>query len=157
VKAAIKLVPKFSKNDVETFLISFEKVAELNNFPPDKYAAILQAHLTGKALTVFTELSVDECRCGKYLFSNIRQNLLTLMHLRTYRSFCGGPALDACVRADAAARQAARGKSARAARSALAASRSVCARSGKCCALIGWPAVAEGIKGRKTNMSVHCR
>jgi len=48
VEAAIKLVPKFSESDVETFLISFEKVAELNNFPPDKYAAILQAHLTGK-------------------------------------------------------------------------------------------------------------
>jgi len=47
---------------VETFLISFQKVAEHNNFPPDKYAAILQAHLTGKALKVFTELSVEECR-----------------------------------------------------------------------------------------------
>jgi len=56
------LVPKFSESDVETFLISFEKVAELNNFPPDKYAAISQAHLTGKALKVFTELSVEECR-----------------------------------------------------------------------------------------------
>jgi len=32
------------------------------------------------------------------------------MHLRTYRSFCGGPAVDACERADAAARPAARGK-----------------------------------------------
>ena len=31
-------------------------------FPPDKYAAILQAHLIGKALKVFTELSVEECR-----------------------------------------------------------------------------------------------
>jgi len=62
VEAAVKLVPKFSESDVETFLISFEKVAELNNFPPDKYAAILQAHLTGKALKVFTELSVEECR-----------------------------------------------------------------------------------------------
>jgi len=62
VEAVVKLVPQFSENDVETFLISFEKVAELNNFPPDKYAAILQAHLTGKALKVFTELSVAECR-----------------------------------------------------------------------------------------------
>jgi len=43
-------------------LISFQKVAELNNFPPDKYAAFLQAHLTGKALKDFTELSVEECR-----------------------------------------------------------------------------------------------
>jgi len=33
-----------------------------NNFPPDKYAAILQAHLTGKALKGFTELSVEESR-----------------------------------------------------------------------------------------------
>jgi len=59
VEATVKLVPKFSENDVETFLIS---LAELNNFPPDKYAAILQAYLTGKALKVFTELSVEECR-----------------------------------------------------------------------------------------------
>ena len=43
-------------------MISFEKVAELNNFPEDKYATILQAHLTGKALKVLTELSVEECR-----------------------------------------------------------------------------------------------
>jgi len=48
VETAVKLVPKFSENYVETFLISFQKVAELNNFPPDKYAAIIQAHLTGK-------------------------------------------------------------------------------------------------------------
>ena len=62
VEAAVKLVPKFSEHDIETFLISFEKVAELNNFPEDKYATILQVHLTGKALNVFTELSVEECR-----------------------------------------------------------------------------------------------
>ena len=43
-------------------------------------------------------------------FPNIHQNLHALMHLRTYRSFCGGPAVDACMRADAAARRAARGK-----------------------------------------------
>jgi len=42
------LVPKFSESDVDTFLISFEKVAELSNFPPDKYAAILQPILPGK-------------------------------------------------------------------------------------------------------------
>ena len=49
----MKLVPKFSESDVETFLLSFDNVAELNNFPPEEYAAILQAHLTGKALKVF--------------------------------------------------------------------------------------------------------
>jgi len=62
VEAAVKLVPTFSESDVETFLLSFEKVTELNNFPPYKYAAILQAHLTGKALKVFTEISVEDCR-----------------------------------------------------------------------------------------------
>jgi len=61
VDAAVKLIPKFTEYDVETFLISFEKMAKLNAFPPDKYAAVLQAHLTGKALKVFTELPVEEC------------------------------------------------------------------------------------------------
>ena len=107
-------------------------------------------------------------------FPNIHQNLLALMHLRTYRSFCGGPAVDACMQADAAsgARQTARvaavsalsdcveictrfcwrvncGKSARAARSARAASRSVRAPSGKYCALIGWPACRWEYKRRR--------
>jgi len=41
--------------------LRFEKVAELNNFAPHKYAATLQAHLTKKVLKVFTELSVEEC------------------------------------------------------------------------------------------------
>ena len=52
MEAAVKLVPTFSEHDVETLLVSFEKVAELNNLPPDKYAAILQVHLTRKALKV---------------------------------------------------------------------------------------------------------
>jgi len=73
VEAAVKLVPKFSESDVVTFLISFEKVAELNNIPPDKYAAILQAHLTGKALKVCTELSVEECRDNPTLKATLLQ------------------------------------------------------------------------------------
>jgi len=44
---AVKLIPKFKENDIESFLHSFEKIAELNSFPEDKYSAILQAHLTG--------------------------------------------------------------------------------------------------------------
>ena len=62
VETAVKLIPKFNEHDIESFLISFEKIAQLNNFPEDKYAAVLQAHLTGKALKVFTELSVAECQ-----------------------------------------------------------------------------------------------
>jgi len=47
VDAAVMLIPKFTEYDVETFLISFEKIAKLNAFafPSDKYAAVLQAHL----------------------------------------------------------------------------------------------------------------
>ena len=37
VEAAVNLVPKFPENDVETFLISFEKIAELNNLPDGNY------------------------------------------------------------------------------------------------------------------------
>jgi len=55
-------MPKFNENDIESFLISFGKIASLNSFPAEKYAAILQAHLTGKALKVFTELTAEECQ-----------------------------------------------------------------------------------------------
>ena len=44
----------------DTFSISFEKIANLKYFPEDKHTAVLQAHLTGKALKVFTELSTEE-------------------------------------------------------------------------------------------------
>jgi len=62
VENAVRFIPHFNDHDIETFLISFEKIAELNQFPQDKYSAILQAHLTGKALKVFTELSIEECK-----------------------------------------------------------------------------------------------
>ena len=48
VESAIKLIPTFNENDIESFLTSFEKIAALNSFRADKYVAILQAHLTGK-------------------------------------------------------------------------------------------------------------
>ena len=50
VEAAVKLVStgKFSENDVETFLISFEKAAKLNNFPPDSIQLSCRPILAGK-------------------------------------------------------------------------------------------------------------
>ena len=57
VEAAVKLVPRFNENDVESFLLSFE-----NEWPVEKYAAMLQAHLSGKALKVFTELTTEQCQ-----------------------------------------------------------------------------------------------
>jgi len=62
VDTASKLITKFNEHDIELFLVSFEKIAQLNGFLKDKYAAVQQAYLTGKALRVFTELSVDECQ-----------------------------------------------------------------------------------------------
>jgi len=59
IDTAIQLIPKFNEHDIESFLLS---VAQLNAFSEDKYAAILQAHLTDKALKVFTELSVEDCQ-----------------------------------------------------------------------------------------------
>jgi len=73
VENAVRLIPKFQDTDIETFLLSFEKIAALNNFPQDKYTAILQAHLTGKALKVFTELTTEECRN----YQTLKKALLT--------------------------------------------------------------------------------
>jgi len=38
IDTAVKLIPKFNEHDVESFLLSFEKIAQLNKFPEDKYA-----------------------------------------------------------------------------------------------------------------------
>jgi len=62
IDTASKLILKFNEHDIESFLLSFEKIAQFDAFPEDKYAAILQAHLTGKALKVFTEFSVEDCQ-----------------------------------------------------------------------------------------------
>jgi len=62
IDAAIKLIPKCNEHDIESFLLSFEKIAQLDAFLEDEYAAILQAYLTGKALKVFTELYVGGCQ-----------------------------------------------------------------------------------------------
>lgn len=62
VEAAVKLVPRFNENDIESFLVTFEKIAQLNAWPENKYAAVLQAHLSGKALKIFSELTTEQCQ-----------------------------------------------------------------------------------------------
>jgi transposase InsO family protein len=62
VEAAVKLIPRFNENDIESFLRTFERIAQLNDWPEDKYAAVLQTHLSGKALKIFTELSTEQCQ-----------------------------------------------------------------------------------------------
>jgi len=52
IDTAIKLIPKFNEHDIESFLLPFEKIAQLNAFPEDKYVATVEAHLIGKALSL---------------------------------------------------------------------------------------------------------
>jgi len=59
---AKKLLPKFNEQNVEEYLIGFEIVAEINNWPQDCYASVLHAMLVGKALKVFAELSTEDCK-----------------------------------------------------------------------------------------------
>jgi len=53
VETAVKLLPKFSEQNVEEYIITFEKMAEIHGWACDKYAAILHAVLVGKGLKVF--------------------------------------------------------------------------------------------------------
>jgi hypothetical protein len=69
---AVKLLPRFNEKNVEEYLISFEKIAEINNWPTDRYASILQAVLVGKGLKVVSELSTEDCKD----YSKLKEALL---------------------------------------------------------------------------------
>ena len=57
VESAAKLLPKLaSEHELEVYLITFRKIASLNNWPKEHWSAILQTQLKGKALRVFAEL-----------------------------------------------------------------------------------------------------
>jgi SCAN domain len=63
VDSAAKLLPKLaSEQETETFLITFEKIANLNKWPKEHWAAVLQTQLKGKGLKVFSELSFQESK-----------------------------------------------------------------------------------------------
>jgi len=54
VETATKLLPKLcSDQDLEVYLITFKKIALLNNWPKEHWSAVLQTQLKGKALRVF--------------------------------------------------------------------------------------------------------
>ena len=53
IDSAIKLLPKLaSEQEIETYLITFEKIAIVNKWPANQWSAILQTQLRGKALKV---------------------------------------------------------------------------------------------------------
>ena len=60
--SAIQFIPKFDENNVEEYLIAFEKICEVNDWPRDKYASILQPYLICKDIKVFPELTGARCR-----------------------------------------------------------------------------------------------
>jgi len=59
---AIKLLTKFNEQNVEEYLIGFEKVAEINNWPQNSCASVLHTMLVGKGLKAFAELSSEDCK-----------------------------------------------------------------------------------------------
>ena len=53
VETAAKLLPKLaSEQELEVYLITFRKIASLNNWPKEHWSAILQTQLKGKALSL---------------------------------------------------------------------------------------------------------
>jgi len=56
---AIKLLPKFNEQNVEDYLIGFEKVAEINDWPRDSYASVLHAVLSSKDCKDYSKLKAS--------------------------------------------------------------------------------------------------
>ena len=59
VYQVIRMLPKWIESDIENFLTSFEKLATTNEWPQDKYLAIIQTQMSPKALKIFNEFSTD--------------------------------------------------------------------------------------------------
>lgn len=63
VESAVKLMPKLvNENEIDSYLVTFEKIAVLNNWPKIHWPALLQTQLRGKGLKVFSELSTADCK-----------------------------------------------------------------------------------------------
>lgn len=78
VDTASKLLPKLTnEQEIETYLTTFEKIAIINNWPKEHWAAVLQTQLRGKGLKVFAEMSPADCRD----FDKLNQALLTAYEL----------------------------------------------------------------------------
>src|SRR6218665_1104507 len=73
LSSAIKFVPKFQEQDLEQFLLNFEKSMEIHNFPKDKWTALIHTKLTGKASKVFSALFTEQCK----IYDVVKAALLT--------------------------------------------------------------------------------
>jgi hypothetical protein len=78
VENATKLLPKLvSENEIDTYLVTFEKIALLQKWPKNQWASVLQTQLRGKGLKVFAELSLADCAD----YDTFKQALLTAYEL----------------------------------------------------------------------------
>jgi predicted transcriptional regulator len=78
VQDAAKLLPKLiNEQEIETYIITFEKIAEVNKWPKEHWSAVLQTQLKGKTLKVFAELSTEQCAD----FEILKERLLTAYEL----------------------------------------------------------------------------
>lgn len=57
----IKLVPPFKETEVDSYFITFERIAGKLGWPKDMWGLLLQCNLTGKAQQVCSSLSVEQC------------------------------------------------------------------------------------------------
>jgi len=81
VEVAAKLLPKLgADHELEVYLITFQKIAKLNNWPKEYWPAILQTQLKGKALRIFAELP-DELSA----FTNC---VIRFLEVSTYYCVC---------------------------------------------------------------------
>ncbi|XP_068241889.1 uncharacterized protein [Palaemon carinicauda] len=62
VDNAVKSVPIFVENEVDSFFLQFEKVAEQREWPRTSWSTLVQTSFRGKAREVFAALSLDDSK-----------------------------------------------------------------------------------------------
>ncbi len=60
-------LPKFDENNIDQYMIDFEKLCTAFHFPQDEWCNLLSSVVTGKASKAFSRLTHDELNdYGKY-------------------------------------------------------------------------------------------
>ena len=58
----VKLVPLTAQDDIESYLVTFERIMEAYKVPKEQWTYYLAPQLTGKAQQAFAALSLDESK-----------------------------------------------------------------------------------------------
>ena len=75
------LLPTISDSDVLTFLLSFERVCELNNIPRDLWSRLLTPQLTSQATKVILRLTNEEAKS----YDSMKRAILSYYRLSAQR------------------------------------------------------------------------